>query len=168
MGSLLKDGYHIYRAPVPLGQVRANDRRLVRGPVGSVARGHAYFMSGIQQPPQSTPFLTSEMMERMTRRKPSARVASAGVTHTQLAVEDELGWLDAFVQGLILGLVTMKQQERIDKQRQVRGHRDIEAAVRVQHARLNTEVLRQVQMVLYRVNATGARARVQRAQAVRR
>jgi hypothetical protein len=33
------------------------------------------------------------MMERMMRRKPSARVASAGVTHTQLAVEDELGWL---------------------------------------------------------------------------
>ena len=27
------------------------------------------------------------------RRKPSARVASEGVTHTQQAIEDELGWL---------------------------------------------------------------------------
>lgn len=27
------------------------------------------------------------------RRKPSAKVASAGVTHTQMAIEDELGWL---------------------------------------------------------------------------
>lgn len=27
------------------------------------------------------------------RRKPSARVASAGVTHTQMAIQDELGWL---------------------------------------------------------------------------
>ncbi len=27
------------------------------------------------------------------RRKPSAKVASAGVTHTRLAIEDELGWL---------------------------------------------------------------------------
>ncbi|MFS8103518.1 DUF4365 domain-containing protein [Lentzea alba] len=27
------------------------------------------------------------------RRKPSARVASEGVTHTQLAIQDELGWL---------------------------------------------------------------------------
>jgi hypothetical protein len=27
------------------------------------------------------------------RRKPSAKVASAGVTHTKLAIEDELGWL---------------------------------------------------------------------------
>jgi len=29
----------------------------------------------------------------MMRRKPSARVASAAVTHTQLAIEDKLGWL---------------------------------------------------------------------------
>lgn len=27
------------------------------------------------------------------RRKPSARVASAGVTHTRMAIEDELRWL---------------------------------------------------------------------------
>ena len=27
------------------------------------------------------------------RRKPSAKVASAGVTHTKLAIEDELHWL---------------------------------------------------------------------------
>ena len=27
------------------------------------------------------------------RRKPSAKVASAGVTHTQMAIEDDLGWL---------------------------------------------------------------------------
>ena len=27
------------------------------------------------------------------RRKPSAKVASAGVTHTRMAIEDELGWL---------------------------------------------------------------------------
>lgn len=27
------------------------------------------------------------------RRKPSARIASAWVTHTRLAIEDELGWL---------------------------------------------------------------------------
>lgn len=27
------------------------------------------------------------------RRQPSARVASEGVTHSKLAIEDELGWL---------------------------------------------------------------------------
>lgn len=31
--------------------------------------------------------------EDVMRRKPSAKVGSEGVTHTQLAVQDELGWL---------------------------------------------------------------------------
>ena len=31
--------------------------------------------------------------DRIMRRKPSAKVASAGVTHTQMAIEDDLGWL---------------------------------------------------------------------------
>ncbi len=67
------------------------------------------------------------------------------------------------MQGLILGLVTMKQQERIDKQRQVRGHRDIEGAVRVQHARLNTEVLRQVQLHVLSIHGSARSCRLQHA-----
>src|ERR1039457_5222510 len=53
---------------------------------------------------------------------------------------------DAFVQGLVLGLLTVEQQEGINKQRQVRGDRHVEGAVHVEHARLNAQVLREVEL----------------------